>query len=350
MRDARAGARRARCKNAAAPRETPERRAATAARSHTGAKQAQTQEAHRCRPTRAQSKHKHKRRTADRIMEQKARERRAKLARETLEVIREGGYTAVSTSEWIDVSESITASRSGTVVVDRGAIDCRALRHAHATTFDFGCDCSLAAAKQLADSSHGRSVAVLNFASAKHPGGGWLKGAQAQEEELTRCSTLYAALTSDCASAMYASSCANLKLRNDGLYTSTLCYSPEVTVIRDADGALLDKPFRAAFITAAAPNAGHARRCGVSEELIEAALTERAELVLATAAAHGHDALVLGAWGCGCFKNEPAKVAAIFAQLLRGPYYGVFMHVSFPLRDDDNRAPFLESFRRCIGE
>jgi len=301
-------------------------------------------------------------------MEQKARERRAKLARETLEVIREGGYTAVSTSEWIDVSESITASRSGTVVVDRGAIDCRALRHAHATTFDFGCDCSLAAAKQhattfdfgcdcslaaakqLADSSHGRSVAVLNFASAKHPGGGWLKGAQAQEEELTRCSTLYAALTSDCASAMYASSCANLKLRNDGLYTSTLCYSPEVTVIRDADGALLDKPFRAAFITAAAPNAGHARRCGVSEELIEAALTERAELVLATAAAHGHDALVLGAWGCGCFKNEPAKVAGIFAQLLRGPYCGVFMHVSFPLRDDDNRAPFLESFRRCIGE
>ena len=299
-------------------------------------------------PGRTLSRHKASFVNKSRAMQPSGRERRARLALETLEVIRAGGYPAISTGQWIDLSDSITASRSGTVVYSNTIGDRSALHHTHATTFDFDCDCSLMAASRLVDS--GCSVAVLNFASAKHPGGGWLKGAQAQEEELTRRSTLYAALTSDCASSMYASSCAELKSRNDGVYSSVLCYSPEVTIIRDAEGTLLDEPFRTAFITAAAPNAGQARRCGVSDGLIEAALIERAERVLASAVAHGHDALVLGAWGCGCFKNEPAKVGAIFAQLLRGPYRGVFRRVSFPLRSDDNRAPFEASFTRCIGK
>ena len=114
-------------------------------------------------------------------MQSSGRERRARLALETLEVIKAGGYPAISTGQWIDLSDSITTSRSGTVVYRSAIGDRSALHHTHATTFDFDCDCSLMAASRLVDS--GCSVAVLNFASAKHPGGGWLKGAQAHCRE-----------------------------------------------------------------------------------------------------------------------------------------------------------------------
>jgi uncharacterized protein (TIGR02452 family) len=48
------------------------------------------------------------------------------------------------------------------------------------------------------------------------------------------------------------------------------------------------------------------------------ALDARAERVLEVAVAHGYRRLVLGAWGCGVFRNDPARVAAAFARLLTG--------------------------------
>ena len=111
---------------------------------------------------------------------------------------------------------------------------------------------------------------------------------------------------------------------------------------------LLDEPWPLSFVTAAAPNAGTARkmkRGGVTDALIRQVLIERAEIVLRFARAQGHSAIVLGAWGCGVFQNDAAAVAHAFATLLRGPYAGAFQQVTFAILGPvTNRAPFEDAF------
>ena len=198
---------------------------------------------------------------------------------------------------------------------------------------------TMAAARALAEAGH--NVAALNFASAKNPGGGFRKGAQAQEECLARCSALYSSLTSPAAAGFYAA----VHKGGDGLYTDGLIYSPAVAVLRD-DAEALARPWRCAFVTAAAPNAGIARDRGASAERLRAVLVERADRVLGAAVAHGHDAIVLGAWGCGVFKNEPRDVARAFATLLAGKYRDRFARVVFAILGggEANLAVFRETF------
>src|SRR5439155_6866731 len=95
-------------------------------------------------------------------------------------------------------------------------------------------------------------VAVLNFASAKNPGGGFLSGSQAQEESLARSSALHASLLR--AWAFYERHRASPSL----LYSDAMILSPGCPVFRGDDGSLLEEPQTATFITSAAPNAGAA--------------------------------------------------------------------------------------------
>jgi len=90
---------------------------------------------------------------------------------------------------------------------------------------------------------------VLNFASATHPGGGFLSGARAQEEYLARSSGLYACIRDNPMYAFHRS-------RSDPHYTNYAVYSPEVPVFRSDDGSLLDEPYTVGIITSPAVNAG----------------------------------------------------------------------------------------------
>ena len=201
---------------------------------------------------------------------------------------------------------------------------------------------TLSAAQALV--TEGYNAVALNFASAKNPGGGFLNGAEAQEENLTRNSALFSALTAPQVATQYTERRALLK-GGDGLYTDDLVYSPEVPVFRSEAGELLATPWQVAFISAAAPNAGVARNHKVPEKVIVATFAARAERVLSLAAANGHDALVLGAWGCGVFQNVPSSVAKIFSQLLGGKFSGVFARVTFAiLGPEANRSPFSTVF------
>jgi len=58
------------------------------------------------------------------------------------------------------------------------------------------------------------------------------------------------------------------------------------------------------IISCPAPNAGIARKRGVSEQDINIKTVNRMRKVLAVAVKHGHKRVVLGAWGCGCFKGN----------------------------------------------
>jgi uncharacterized protein (TIGR02452 family) len=164
---------------------------------------------------------------------------------------------------------------------------------------------TLAAARRLAREG---DVAALVFASAKHPGGGFRSGAVAQEEDISRASGLYRCLTA--APRFYAYH----RSHSDNLYSDRVIHSPDVPVFRDDDGNLLGEPYPVSFLTAAAPNRGAVPRDRAAQ--VAQALTKRAGRVLAVAAAHGHRRLVLGAWGCGVFRNDPATVAEAFAGAL----------------------------------
>lgn len=153
----------------------------------------------------------------------------------------------------------------------------------------------------------------LNFASARNPGGGFLSGAQAQEESLARSSGLYPCIRQ--MSEMYHYNRRNKTL----LYSDHMIYSRRVPVFRDDSGRLLDAPYVASIITAPAVNAGTVRRNEPTEvPLIRPTMAARLRKILWVASTHGHQTVVLGAWGCGVFGNEPQMVAEFFAEAL-GP-------------------------------
>ena len=279
-----------------------------------------------------------------------ARSGRRAIASETVAILKSGCYTSADFTENV-LSARLAQSTAGTSSIAPNATlekPAMAERTRH-TMVDVVDDDTLSAAIRLAD-EFGCSVVALNFASAKHPGGGWLNGAQAQEESVTRRSTLYASLTSEGAADFYATMQEGMRVANDGLYTHAMIYSPAVDIIRDATPAeaLLSRPVGTNFITAAAVNAGHARKSGVDEGTIRQTLAARAGAVLALAARKGHDGLVLGAWGCGVFRNDPEVVAAIFARLLATTYRGTFKHVAFALRHDQNRPAFERAVRQLV--
>ncbi|MFE2608256.1 TIGR02452 family protein [Streptomyces mirabilis] len=272
------------------------------------------------------------------------------LAQQTQEIVAAGGYRA-SDGRAVSIAAAVEAAEAGTRVYGPGPVGAPAAGPTSApresALFEVTGESSLEAARRLVGKDAGRSadpVAVLNFASARNPGGGFLNGAQAQEEALCRASALYSCLLR--AREFYD----HHRAHRDPFYTDRVIHSPAVPVFRDDRGGLLDEPYTVGFLTAAAPNAGVVLRT-VPERAPELgpALAVRAERVLETAAAHGYRRLVLGAWGCGVFRNDPAQVAGAFHDLLvEGRFEGAFDHVVFGVldrtRDQATRGSFEQAF------
>jgi uncharacterized protein (TIGR02452 family) len=188
----------------------------------------------------------------------------------------------------------------------------------------------------------GEGAACLVFASAKNAGGGFLGGAQAQEESIARSSALYACQRT--APEFYAFH----RQQRDLRYSDRVIYSPGVPVFRADSGALLDRPYRTAFLTAAAPNLGaitNNQRPDIAE--VPDVLRRRAGRVLRVAAAHGHRTLVLGAWGCGVFRNDPTTVATAFAAALAE--VDRFDRVIFAVYDRRRDSPVHAAFESVLG-
>ena len=183
----------------------------------------------------------------------------------------------------------------------------------------------------------GGRVVALNFANGVHPGGGFLTGARAQEEVLCRSSALYATLEGD---AMYA---AHWR-RDDRESSAWAILSPDVPFFRADDGTALEEPWRLSIVTCAAPVAD-----AVGQPRSAELLARRIHRVLAIAAAWGYDALVLGAWGCGAFGNDPVRAAGDFRAALEGPFLGSFREVVFAITDWSPERRTLGPFREAFG-
>jgi uncharacterized protein (TIGR02452 family) len=132
-----------------------------------------------------------------------------------------------------------------------------------------------------------------------------------------------------------------------------MIYSPACPVFRDDAGQWLPQPYVVDVITSPAPNAGAVLQNEPAHRLhIVSALTERASKILALAAAHQCDALVLGAWGCGVFQNDPGTVARIFHDYLCPPglYSHCFRQVLFSVYDRAHPPKTFEVFARQFAD
>ena len=194
---------------------------------------------------------------------------------------------------------------------------------------------TLGASRRLVE--RGLLPLALNFANGIQPGGGFLNGARAQEEVLCRSSALHQTLMDD---PMYEEH----RKRPEPDSTDWAIYSPDVPVFRMDDGKELRQPWLLSFLTCAAPYApiiGQPR----AGELLQ----QRIHRVLAIARAFGHATLVLGAWGCGAFENDPHRTAKDFRQALENDFHGAFSDIVFAIADWSPERKFLGPFRDVLA-
>lgn len=268
-----------------------------------------------------------------------ARTEAARQGREAVAIASDGSYVTPS-GRSIDVREPIAGAVAASRDYEPDAIVAPPAAHDRPrarTRIEVVNGTSLASARAIA--ARGATPLVLNFASAKNPGGGFLNGARAQEESLARSSALYACLRK---SAMYV----HHRASGDCLYSDWMIHSPSVPVFRDADsGALLEEPYLCHFLTAPAPNAGVvlAREPDRRDE-VKTVMKARIARALAICAKEGHRHLVLGAWGCGVFANDPTVVARAFGAELDGAYAGAIDEVVFAVLDWSAERRFIRPF------
>jgi uncharacterized protein (TIGR02452 family) len=265
-----------------------------------------------------------------------SRNHRATVASQTLSIVQGGTYYAPS-GKAISIAASVQMAIHRTILITprqtralRSRADEIIASRPFATRFHVANETTLTAARRLVAQNGPDRVAALNFASAKNPGGGFLNGSQAQEESLARATALYPSLLTQ--RAYYDAN----RHAPTALYTDHMILSPQVPVFRDDDDQLLEEPWEVSIFTAPAPNAGAiASNHPDSMDDIEPTFRRRIEQLLCVATVHEQSALVLGAWGCGVFRNDPAMVAGLFAEFLLpgGPFASAFEHISFAVLD-----------------
>lgn len=184
----------------------------------------------------------------------------------------------------------------------------------------------------------------MNFVNARHPGGGFLYGANGQEEDLCRASTLYASISSASAKGMYVF---NRKSRSP-VDSDYMLISPTAYVFRDAAGNFLNEPFRISVITVPAPDK-LCRAVNVPQAELDETVKNRLRNMLRVAVRHGYRVLILGAWGCGAFANDSKDIARCFRYVLVTERYGsYFDDIIFAIPDESKRHTFEECFQKAL--
>jgi uncharacterized protein (TIGR02452 family) len=275
---------------------------------------------------------------------------RSDIAAGTLDAIKHGSYLQH------DLTTSIASSKKATkYYAPDSSLSTWATAqssHAYASTRVSLLEVStLEGARLLAaddpTSSAARTIGILNFASAKKPGGGFINGAQAQEESIARSSTLYPTLMTSTAQQFYTLHNRDAK---DGYYSHAMIYSPGVVIIRDDGGGWTD-PLTVDVLTSPAVNAGVVlKKHPGSEVTVEEAMRERMGRILFLFEEQGVPDLVLGSFGTGVFRNDVGMVARIWAELLLSPgarYKDSFDNVLFAVLGRDTFKTFQDVFSDC---
>ena len=270
--------------------------------------------------------------------------KRILTAKDTLDILEKGFYIN-NQDEKIDIQSAQQLAEDNSILYkEESTADLvkQSLEGApeYNTTFTVNDSATIAAVIDLLNDNH-KDIFYLNFASARNPGGGVLTGAQAQEESIARVTGLY-----NCLMKNFEYYETNRNQRSC-FYTDYMIYSPAVPLLKNDKGELLDRLQTAAILTAPAVNTGVVKR-NESNRIheIEEVMRRRIDKVLAIALLHRHRTLVLGAWGCGVFQNNPDDVARYFKEALTTTFKGKFKHVVFAIysRNEKFITPFLKEF------
>lgn len=254
---------------------------------------------------------------------------RKEVIEHSLEQIREGGYRSAS-GTWQPISnteEVINSSRMYHEPTDVSGVP--AMEDSVTEVFVKNIDCLLAAKELLQEGYH---PAVLNMANRHTPGGGVLYGAGAQEENLCRRSNLYPALEQ----FILNNTGPTYPMHRDfgGIYT------PDVTVFRAEESAgyeLPDAPYQVSVISVAGINRPDLTAEGLLTPHMVQGTLHKIRTILRIGLLHGHDSLVLGALGCGAFRNPPRHIAKLFHETLNEEEFrNKYKRIVFAILEDHN--------------
>lgn len=276
---------------------------------------------------------------------------RKATAAETLAILERGYYEAAGVQ--VDIGARQERARAGSFLLtpeqggalldsyERSGISDTAPGAAKETVYTVG-NCGVVDAV-LESAARGKPAAVLNFASAKNPGGGFLNGAMAQEESLAVSGNLYETQLIHRAYYEKNRACGTM------MYTDYAIYSPDVVFFRDGRSALLREPVTASVLTLPAVNMGQVILKGEDREEAERVMRRRMGIALAIFARQGCRHLILGAYGCGVFRNDPSRIAAWWKEWLDGAFAGVFADIMFAVLDRSRTQNFIGPFARLFG-
>lgn len=219
-------------------------------------------------------------------------------------------------------------------------------------------DCLKVAERLVKEGYH---PALLNFASAGHPGGGVERGARAQEETICRRSTLTRSIFSF--DANYARRY-GYELHSGNNYPISrsldfsVIYSPCVTVFRETgpNYTLMEEPFRIGVITNAALNMNgrfsiQLTPDGHIPEKGKAITRNKIRTIFRLGLHKGHDSLVLGAFGCGAFKTPPYEMAQLFKEVMNEDEFNDrYRLITFAILCDHNDISHnFIAFQKVLG-
>lgn len=242
------------------------------------------------------------------------REKNKQIAQETLSILDKGNYLAPNGSV-VSIKDAFDAAISGSILYTPKETNDFTKQISTAgsiiPSIEVTNETTLHAAKRLLDSG-AEKVIALNFASARHAGGGFINGAMAQEESIAYSSGLYPAINQ--MKEMYDHN----NNQRTGLYSDYMIYSPNIPVFRNDKYQLIDDPYCLSVITSPAVNAGIVRERESEPAINQIAFTmqRRIEKILSIAVLNSYDTIVLGAFGCGVFKNNPKDVAKWFKKAI----------------------------------
>ena len=198
------------------------------------------------------------------------------------------------------------------------------------------------------------NIAVLNFASASNPGGGVTKGSNAQEECLCRCSTLYPVLADN---RFFISFYTEHRNTGNALHNDDIIYSPNIYIIKSDNYSTLYRPFKVNVITCAAPNLretpanAYNHEIGEKPDITDDELLKlhekRARAIFNAALENGNETIILGAFGCGAFRNNPEVVAQAYKNVLP-EYVDYFKNIEFAVFCGKDSVNY-DVFKKILG-
>ena len=281
------------------------------------------------------------------------KELRAKEFRNTVEIVNQGYYITENGNRFDFPDDS--GMMCSTVFYDHELNKANKPENDEQTIVEVqNIDCLYAGAELK---EQGYNPAVLNMASRRNPGGGVVLGAGAQEETLFHRTNLFRSLYQF---APYAEQYGIRRSQHQYPLDRNFggVYTPDAIYFRESEQngyALLEEPVSLSFITVAGMNRPDLTAYGMIAGHHVGPIKNKIRTIFRMGLEHGRDSLVLGALGCGAFRNPPRHVARLFHEVMDEPEFkNRYRLIVFAILDDHNAhqkhnpegnfKPFAEEF------